>query len=260
MARHGIVGSELLLVALRLLEQRPMDARDLLVELDRLFGPRDCPTPGSVLIALDALEAEALVEVAAHDGPAAYRITAAGGEAVARRAEVAVLPPSPRARRRGFTARAAPAHELEYVAILFTDVVQSTEMLDRLGDEATHGIRRRHFELLRRAIRDHRGREVKSLGDGLMVVFDSPQAAAVGALAMQRTVAACDDQVGLRVGIAAGEAVRRTTITSAGPSSSPVACATRRAPARSWCRAWPGALYRTPRSTGKNASRSCSRA
>jgi class 3 adenylate cyclase len=92
--------------------------------------------------------------------------------------------------------------------VLFTDVVASTEMLDRLGDDAAHDVRRRHFELLRQAIRENEGREVKSLGDGLMVVFDTPQVAAVAALAMQRAVEECDDPIELRVGIASGETVR----------------------------------------------------
>jgi len=205
---RSIGSGELLLVVLRLLEQRPMDAGELLAELNRALGWRDCPTPGAVLIALASLEEESLVEVAPRGRRDQYRITEGGGEAVRRRADVTVTPRAGRARRGGAASRRPAGHELEQVAILFTDVVRSTEMLDRLGDEAAHEIRRRHFELLREAVGAHGGREVKSLGDGLMVVFDSPQAAAVGALAMQRAVAACDDAVELRVGIAAGETVR----------------------------------------------------
>ena len=199
---------ELLLVVLRLLEQRPMTARELLAETDSMLGSRGRPSAGRVLIALDSLEAEGLAEVAEHDERAEYRITAAGSEAVAARADVVVTP----SRRRGgsvrLPGRRQPTPEPEQVAVLFTDIVSSTEMLDRLGADAAHGVRRRHFDLLRGRVRENDGREVKSLGDGLMVVFDTPQVAAVAALAMQRAVAECEDAIELRVGIASGETVR----------------------------------------------------
>jgi class 3 adenylate cyclase len=102
---------------------------------------------------------------------------------------------------------AAVEVELEHVAILFTDVVGSTELLDRLGDVAAHDLRRRHFALLRQLVAQHQGREVKSLGDGLMVAFPDAATAAACALAMQRAVAASDHALELRVGIAAGDAV-----------------------------------------------------
>src|SRR5581483_985947 len=53
------------------------------------------------------------------------------------------------------------------VAILFTDLVGSTELLDRLGDDAAEQLRRTHFSLLRQAAAETDGAEVKSLGDGL---------------------------------------------------------------------------------------------
>jgi class 3 adenylate cyclase len=208
MARRSISSDELLLVVLRLLEQRAMSARELLGEMDRLLEWRRGPRPGDVLIALASLEDEALVEVMSSAEREEYRIAERGREAVARRAAVTVLPGAPRSRRPRVASRRSRQRELEQAAILFTDVVRSTELLDRLGDEAAHEVRRRHFDLLRKAVREHGGREIKSLGDGLMTVFESTQAAAAGALAMQHAVAACEDEVQLRVGIAAGETVR----------------------------------------------------
>ena len=58
------------------------------------------------------------------------------------------------------------------VAVLFCDVVGSTERLTRLGDEAGDEFRRRVFAELRRCVVESRGAEVKNLGDGLMVAFD----------------------------------------------------------------------------------------
>jgi class 3 adenylate cyclase len=197
---------ELLLVLLRLLEQRPMTARELLAETGRLLGSQ--ASGGRILVALDSLEAETLVDVTERGERTEYGITATGREAVQARADVTVLPSPRRAGRPRLPGRRELTPEPEQVAVLFTDVVRSTEMLYRLGDEAAHGVRRRHFELLRNVVREHEGREVKSLGDGLMVVFDTPQLAAVAGLAMQRAVAACEDDIELRVGIASGETVR----------------------------------------------------
>ena len=57
--------------------------------------------------------------------------------------------------------------------MLFTDIVASTELLVRLGDEAFDRVRQQHFGALRAAVAAAAGAEVKSLGDGLMVVFPS---------------------------------------------------------------------------------------
>ena len=61
------------------------------------------------------------------------------------------------------------------VAILFTDLVGSTALFDRRGDEAADVLRREHFAALRGVVDDHGGREVKSTGDGLMVAFPSAE-------------------------------------------------------------------------------------
>lgn len=57
--------------------------------------------------------------------------------------------------------------------MVFTDLVGSTEFLSRLGEAAFDTLRRDHFAGLRQAIAAHHGEELKSTGDGLMVVFAS---------------------------------------------------------------------------------------
>jgi class 3 adenylate cyclase/tetratricopeptide (TPR) repeat protein len=99
------------------------------------------------------------------------------------------------------------------VALLFTDLVGSTELLDRLGEEAAEDLRRTHFDILRRAIREAGGEEVKSLGDGLMVAFPGPQEALAAAVAIQRGIeshnrARPERSLAVRVGLHVGEAVR----------------------------------------------------
>ena len=99
----------------------------------------------------------------------------------------------------------------ENVAILFTDIVGSTELSQRLPQDLADEVRRDHVSVLRRAIAEAGGREVKNLGDGLMVVFSSASAALACAVAMQQGVElanhGADHSVGLRVGISGGEVV-----------------------------------------------------
>jgi class 3 adenylate cyclase/DNA-binding SARP family transcriptional activator len=97
--------------------------------------------------------------------------------------------------------------EPDVVTVLFTDIVGSTRLFSALGDDAADEVRRSHFTILRQAITDHDGREVKSLGDGLMVAFASARAAVSSAAAMQQAVSAEPGGLGLRVGIDAGEPI-----------------------------------------------------
>ena len=100
----------------------------------------------------------------------------------------------------------------ESATILFTDVVGSTELSQRLSPEAADEVRRGHFSILRQAIAEVGGTEVKNLGDGLMVVFGSASTALACAVAMQQGVEhdnrGREYSVGLRVGLSSGEVTR----------------------------------------------------
>ena len=100
----------------------------------------------------------------------------------------------------------------ENVAVLFTDIVGSTQLAQRLAPEAADEVRRDHFSILRQAIAEAGGIEVKNLGDGLMVVFGSASAAMACAVAMQQGVERDnrdrEHSVGLRVGLSGGEVSR----------------------------------------------------
>ncbi|MEA2468243.1 MAG: hypothetical protein QOJ57_2369 [Thermoleophilaceae bacterium] len=91
-----------------------------------------------------------------------------------------------------------------FVTVLFTDLPRSASLFDREGDEAADAKLRDHLSALRAAVAEHGGREVKSTGDGLMVVFASAVAAVRCAAAMQR-----GNPTGLemRVGLDAGEPI-----------------------------------------------------
>jgi class 3 adenylate cyclase len=175
---------ELLLVLLALCAKRPVARSDLAAGLTRRVGRGYRPSPERIECAIGALVAEGLIEREVREGEISYSTTASGVEALDELAEPRID------------------------TFMFTDVVGSTALLDRLGDHVAHAFRRRHFALLRGAIRDHAGTEVKSLGDGLMVRFTEAGAAVACAVAMQRAVAVCGDPMTLRIGIDMGEAVR----------------------------------------------------
>ena len=98
------------------------------------------------------------------------------------------------------------------VAILFVDMVGSTDILRRIGDDANDELRVRYMASLRQAVNDAGGREVKNLGDGLMAVFEHSVAdAASAAIAMQRSVDRLSKadrlvDIQIRVGLSVGEA------------------------------------------------------
>jgi class 3 adenylate cyclase len=53
----------------------------------------------------------------------------------------------------------------EAVALLFTDIVESTAQLERLGDDAWLGVLHRHYTLVRSHVALHGGAVVNTAGD-----------------------------------------------------------------------------------------------
>jgi class 3 adenylate cyclase len=67
--------------------------------------------------------------------------------------------------------------------VLFSDIVGSTQILERLGDHAWANVLREHNERIRAAIDRFRGREMGSTGDGFLALFDgAAKAVRAGAL------------------------------------------------------------------------------
>ena len=93
------------------------------------------------------------------------------------------------------------------VTLLFTDLVDSTALLQRVGAEGGQRILHAHRQLLREALASHGGREVKWLGDGLLTTFASVaegvRCAVMMAQRARRPVAG--ERLGLRVGLHVGE-------------------------------------------------------
>src|SRR5690349_7879703 len=101
---------------------------------------------------------------------------------------------------------------VETVAVLFTDLVGSTELASRVGPERADELRLEFFGLLRDALAVTRGREIKNLGDGIMAVFRSAAAAIDCAVTMNQRIEmrnrAAEDRFEIRVGVAMGDASR----------------------------------------------------
>jgi class 3 adenylate cyclase len=96
--------------------------------------------------------------------------------------------------------------------VVFCDLVDSTALLARLGDDRMEAVRRAHVADVSEAVGAAGGRVVKLLGDGAMASFDSALGALRGAAAIQSAVVRLDgahDGLGIaaRVGIAAGEPI-----------------------------------------------------
>lgn len=102
-------------------------------------------------------------------------------------------------------ARSTDAEELERVlaTVLFTDIVDSTGNAVELGDKRWRSLLDKHDGLARQMVDRHRGRLVKSTGDGILATFDGPGRAVRCALALSG--AAGEIGVRLRAGLHTGE-------------------------------------------------------
>jgi class 3 adenylate cyclase len=87
--------------------------------------------------------------------------------------------------------------------LLFSDIVDSTRMIERLGDHAWAELLREHNVRIRAAIDRYRGREIDSAGDGFLALFDGAAKAVSAAAAMDPSVSALGVRV--RVGVHTAE-------------------------------------------------------
>ena len=95
------------------------------------------------------------------------------------------------------------------VAILFSDIEESTALNERIGDRAWVRLIGRHDKLIRRHVHNHRGHVVKSQGDGFMVAFADPEQAVRCGIDVQRALSKRPNGIRVRIGIHAGKSVRR---------------------------------------------------
>jgi class 3 adenylate cyclase len=98
--------------------------------------------------------------------------------------------------------------------VLFTDIVGSTDMTQRLGDEMAMTFLDLHNRIMREALGVTGGREVKHTGDGIMAVFFSAAAAVRCGIKVQQDLSKHrkehpEQSLQVRIGVAAGEPIER---------------------------------------------------
>lgn len=99
-------------------------------------------------------------------------------------------------------------------AILFTDIVGSTQVSSTEGDAAAVLLVQQHDTIVRRCLEENGGREVKHTGDGILASFPSVSRSVACAISVQKSIIenAANDGSALRlsIGISAGEPVAQS--------------------------------------------------
>ncbi|HMF04831.1 MAG TPA: adenylate/guanylate cyclase domain-containing protein [Acidimicrobiia bacterium] len=97
-----------------------------------------------------------------------------------------------------------------WVAVMFSDIVDSTRLAEEVGDDEWTAVVSRYREYVRAAFATRGGEEVGTQGDGFLAQFPNPADAVLCAVDIQRDVEAVDAAgfgLRLRIGVHAGEAV-----------------------------------------------------
>jgi len=106
---------------------------------------------------------------------------------------------------------AALVSDSAFRTAVFTDVVENTALLRRIGDEAWRAVMREHEGIVRAALKEHGGTEISTSGDGFFASFGSSVRALQCAVEMQRAFArrneTAEHPVEVRIGLNAGEPI-----------------------------------------------------
>ncbi len=98
------------------------------------------------------------------------------------------------------------------ITVLITDMEGSTAFTEGRGDSAAMDLIRTHERLVRDVVASHEGREIKSMGDGFMLAFASPEVAIACALDLQQSLRSHneshpDEPIFVRMGINTGPVI-----------------------------------------------------
>ena len=99
--------------------------------------------------------------------------------------------------------RRGPESDTVLATVLYTDIVDSTKQASEVGDRLWRERLDTHDAMVRRQLERYRGREVKTLGDGFLTMFDGP----ARAIQCGRAIREGARQLGIdvRVGMHTGE-------------------------------------------------------
>jgi pimeloyl-ACP methyl ester carboxylesterase len=152
-----------------------------------------------------------------------------------------------------------PPRDTERVlaTILFTDIVSSTQRATETGDRAWRTLLDAHDATVRSQLLRHRGREVKTMGDGFLAVFDGPARAIHCACAVRELLGGLGLDV--RSGLHTGRSRLGGTTSLASPSSLDNAYPAWPTQVRSWSRPLSRTSSPGPASSSKNGETTNSR-
>jgi class 3 adenylate cyclase len=106
---------------------------------------------------------------------------------------------------------ATPIREAGFRALMFVDMVDSTQITNAFGDAKAQAVLAKYHEIVRQALLAHEGREVDRAGDGFLTSFASVVQAVACAVAIQQalhrhnTDGALPIAIQARIGLGAGE-------------------------------------------------------
>jgi class 3 adenylate cyclase len=99
------------------------------------------------------------------------------------------------------------------LCLLFTDIVGSTEHLERLGDESWWEVLAEHDDRIRGGVAGFGGEEIQRTGDGFLIVFSDTGRAVLAAIEAQRRIAEMElpdgERLEVRMGLHAGDVILR---------------------------------------------------
>jgi adenylate cyclase len=111
--------------------------------------------------------------------------------------------------------RGSEARTGGHVCVMFTDIVGSTEFAQLHGDAKQFELVQAHNRVVRTALQEFSGREIKHTGDGIMSAFDDADLAARAALQIQREIAAhrvVNPEIGMSLPIREGSDLFGSTV------------------------------------------------
>src|SRR5262245_24305104 len=111
--------------------------------------------------------------------------------------------------------------------VLFTDLVGSTALRARLGEDAAERLRRAHRRLLAHAVATHGGTLVRDLGDGILATFAGAADAVAAAVAIQQAIEASNRRISTALAVRIGVSTGDVTWDGADPHGMPVVEAAR---------------------------------
>jgi DNA-binding NarL/FixJ family response regulator len=104
----------------------------------------------------------------------------------------------------GFAGRVRPHGT---VTVAFTDIENSSGLVESLGDARARQVFRAHDELVRSELSEHDGVEVEQEGDSFMLAFAGARQAVQCGIGIQRRLAAAGDPVRVRIGLNTGDVI-----------------------------------------------------